>query len=390
MRNITVYPSSAKGVMAAPSSMEEALPAIVLAAITKTSVRGAGSSADTVSIFNGLFALGAKFRQQEDVVTFYKEPQLGDAKIECTHNVLMLLLPLCIVLGGEYTFLGEFDRSIIQRLESLDIDWSVSEQGVTIRTIPRGKDIVIEENDFLNGFLLSLPMMDGAKIIYNGKGKSTELVLEMMRGFGFSIDDSDGGFEIVKHREVNTNFIYSVGGDYGRAAYLLLAGFLAGEVGVTGLLADSMQSKRKVIEQLKELKLDIQEMNGAVFAKKSRIEVESIDISKMAEPIVVLVLACFCKGKCVIKNVDQLSRGSAKEFDTIAKVLQKMGADIIRIGQEYFITGKRKLFGGNVDVHNNQNMAMAMAAVGLVSEIGVTLSKAPSLEAFHSLGVTIQ
>ena len=64
MRNVTIYPSSANGVVAAPASMEEALPAILLAAITKTSVRGAGTSPDTISMFNGLFALGARFRQQ--------------------------------------------------------------------------------------------------------------------------------------------------------------------------------------------------------------------------------------------------------------------------------------------------------------------------------------
>jgi len=43
MRSVTVYPGGANGVVAAPPSLAEALPAIVLAAITKTSVRGNGS-----------------------------------------------------------------------------------------------------------------------------------------------------------------------------------------------------------------------------------------------------------------------------------------------------------------------------------------------------------
>ncbi len=96
MRNTTVYPGSANGVVAAPPSLDEALSAIVLAAITRTSVRGAGSSPDTISMFNGLFAMGAKFRQQEDVVTFYTAPKSGSASIECTHEVLVLLMPLGI------------------------------------------------------------------------------------------------------------------------------------------------------------------------------------------------------------------------------------------------------------------------------------------------------
>ncbi len=389
MKSITVYPGSANGIAAAPPSMEEALPAILLAAITKTSVRAMGSTGDTVSMFNGLFALGAKFRQQDEVVTFYTVPEKGSAKIACTHKVLVLLLPLCAVLGGEYTFLGEFDRHIISAIESLGIDWSVGEEGVTIETKPQISDIVLDEETFETGVILAMPLMKGAKVLRSGEGKSQELILTMMRDFGIRVSDQDG-YAITGQRKTDTNYSYSVGGDYGEAAYLLLAGFLSGEVGVTGLLADSMQSGRRVIEELKGLKLNVQDMNGAVFAKRSRITEEIIDVSAMAEPPVVLVLACFCKGKCVIKNADRLNAQKQEEFYLIAKALQSIGADIIKIGQEYFITGKRKLFGGNVDAHHNRHAAICLAVAGLSSEIGVTLNNAPSMDALVSLGVTIQ
>ena len=54
MKSVTIYPGSANGVVAAPASLAEALPAIVLAAITKTSVRAMGSNPDTICMFNGL------------------------------------------------------------------------------------------------------------------------------------------------------------------------------------------------------------------------------------------------------------------------------------------------------------------------------------------------
>lgn len=389
MKSVTVYPGSASGVVPAPPSLEEALPAIVLAAITKTSVRAIGSTRDTVSMFNGLFALGAQFRQQDDVVTFYSVPKQSSVKMECTHRVLLLLLPLCAVLGGEYTFLGEFDSHTISAIKHLGIDWSVGEKGVTIKTPPRIGDIALEDETFAAGFMLTLPMMQGSAVLRLGTGTSQKLILKIMHEFGFNISDQDG-YTINKQREIDTRYIYSVGGDYGEAALLLLAGFLSGEVGVTGLLAGSLQSGRSVIDDFVGLKLHVQEMNGAVFAKRSRMNEDIIDVSCMAVPSAVLVLACFCKGKCVIKNADRLGPKEQEEFYLIAKELQSIGADIIKIGQEYFITGKKKLFGGNVDAHHNQHAATCLAAAGLCSEIGVTLNNAPPVDALASLGITIQ
>ncbi|MBT7122504.1 MAG: hypothetical protein HN948_05775, partial [Clostridia bacterium] len=226
MRNTTVYPGSANGVVTAPSSLDEALSAIVLAAITRTSVRGAGSSVDTISMFNGLFAMGAKFRQQEDVVTFYTAPKKGSANIECTHKVLVFLLPLCIALGGEYTFLGEFDSHIIAGLKSLDIDWSVSEKGVTIRSNRQNRDTALEDETFAAGFMLTLPLNESAKLSCSSGKKFAELTVAIMQDFGYRLFDQEG-YSIAKHRKVDTNYIYSVGGDYGKSAYLLLAGFLS-------------------------------------------------------------------------------------------------------------------------------------------------------------------
>lgn len=211
----------------------------------------------------------------------------------------------------------------------------------------------------------------------------------MMRKFGFVVSEQNG-YTIAEQREVDENYIYSVGADYGKAAYLLLTGFLSGEVGVTGLLADSLQPKKSVIDELKGMKLNLHEMNGAVFAKKSRVSDEVIDVSTTAEPPVALVLACFCKGKCVIKNANLLFGKRKEEFDLTAKAMRSIGADIIQIGEEFFITGKKKLFGGNANAHNNQNVALALAAAGLCSEIGVTLSNAPIMSELIGLGVSVQ
>ena len=70
--------------------------------------------------------------------------------------------------------------------------------------------------------------------------------------------------------------------------------------------------------------------------------------------------------------------------------MQSIGADIVQIGEEFFITGKKKLFGGNADAHHSQNVAMALAAAGLCSEIGVALSNAPEMKALSGLGVSVQ
>ena len=234
MRSVTVYPGKASGIVPAPPSVDEELRAIILASITKTGILQSDSCCEDEDLFNALFSMGAKFRKQDETITFYSSPKEDTAALKCSRSVYKYILPLCAVLGGEYSFPPECKCDEIKSLEILGIECSCNKEEIKLRGRVRPGDIVLEDSRLLDGFLLCLPLMKGAALRC-GLNSGTELTLSILKEFGYKID-SRNGFRIEKDRYPDESYVFRAGGDYAMSAYMMLFGFLGGEAGVTGLL----------------------------------------------------------------------------------------------------------------------------------------------------------
>lgn len=383
--DVTVYSGAAEGVVSAPSCTIEAQQALILAAITKTGVRGSGNSDVTKKLLNALTELGARYRIEDDVILFYESPKSCKGVISCSEDTSALLLPLCAVLGGEYTFLGYFDSSFAEAMAKTGVQCTVSSTGLKLKGKINKDEIELVCDDLLAGFVLVLPLIENMKLVYSRKRNGVDFTLQILKSFGFSVSERDG----YKLRSYNKepDFVYNVGGDYGEAVYLMLPGFAAGEVGITGLLSDSLQPKRIVIEELKGYKLNVQELYGAAFVKKSRMKAEVIDISQSIEPSAVLLLSCLGKGRCVIKNASLLKANIKEEFEAVLNGLKNIGADVMQIGDDVFVDGKSKLFGGTADAKESRHISLVFAAAALVSEAGVRIQNCADISELRMLGI---
>ena len=386
MKRVTVYPGKATGIVPAPPSVDEELRAIILASITKTGVWQTDSCCETEALFNALFSMGAKFRKQDETITFYSSPKGGTAALECSRSVFKFILPLCAVLGGEYSFSPECSCDEVKSLECLGIQYSCDNEEMKLKGRINPGDIVIEDSRLLDGFLLCLPLMKGAAL-YCSSSTGAELTLSILKDFGYKIDSSSG-FSIEKDRYPDESFVFRAGGDYAMSAYMMLFGFFGGESGVTGLLAESAQPQKRIIEEFRNLKLNVQEYSGAVFAKKSRASTEVIDISASVEPAAILTACCFGRGRCVIKNSDDIEEVSKRDFEIVLAGLKAIGADITQIGRDMLISGRQTLPGGSVDARGSKRASLAFAAAALQSETGVSINRTCGLEWLSALGIS--
>lgn len=385
--DVTVYQGAAEGVVSAPSCTIEVQRALILAAITKAGVRGSGDNDVTKELLNALTKLGARYRREDDVILFYEAPHSCSAVISCSKDNTALLLPLCAAIVGEYTFLGQFDSSFAEAMAKTGVECTVDNTGLKLKGGIDKDEIELVDSEFLDRFLLVLPLLKNTRLNYSGNRRGVDFTLQILKSFGYSISERDGYKLRSDNKELN--FIYNVGGDYGEAVYLMLLGFAVGEVGVTGLLFDSLQPKRRVIEELKGYKLNVQELYGAVFAKKSRMKAEVIDISQSTEPSAVLLLASLGKGRCVIKNASLLKANIKEEFEAAIIGLKSIGADVMQIGDDIFVGGKSKLFGGTADAKGNKRLSLVFAAAALVSEAGVRIQNCTDISELRLLGISL-
>jgi 5-enolpyruvylshikimate-3-phosphate synthase len=387
MKTVTVYPGKASGIISAPPSIDEKLRAIILAALTKTSIWQTCSCCETEDIYNTLFEMGARFRQQDEMVTFYAPPKKSTATIKCNLSTFYLILPLCAVLGGEYRFTSEYDSEAVKTLSGMGIECWRDKGGITVCGKLNTESIELCDKMLLEGFLLCLPLMKDGMLHCNGLDGGAELTLSIMRGFGYTVSEN-GGYCIKKDRYVNDDFSFRVSGDYSKAVYLMLFGFFGGEVGVMGLLADSTQPQKKILDELKALKLGVAEYSGAVFAKKSRAVSGFLDISKSVEPAAVLALCCFGKGECTIRNKEAIEPQKRLDFDIVLAGLKDLGADISEIGSDILVSGRRTILGGRADAIGSEKASLVFAAAALLSETSARICNAAGLEFLPALGVS--
>jgi 3-phosphoshikimate 1-carboxyvinyltransferase len=80
---------------------------------------------------------------------------------------------------------------------------------------------------------------------------------------------------------------------------------------------------------------------------------------------IIMVAACFAKGKTVIKGIEELRVKETDRVYSMVTNLQKIGADIEAKGKFIIINGGRLLAGARVSSFGDHRTAMSMLVAGL-------------------------
>ena len=387
-----IRPSEIRGSIAAPASKSDAQRAIAAATLARgQSVIERMTGCDDVDAALELArAFGASVYTVGDVTHISGGSSLSRNEFDCGESGLSLRLFSFLVAlhTGSFTMTG---RGTLLRRPLQDLEAALSAFGVTSRSNngflplkiagPLRRGVVSldasESSQHVTGLLFALPLCSGDSELMLVKPTSIpylRMTISVLRRFGVVIDPSES-FERfrIPGDQVYVPARYVVEGDWSAAAFLLVAGAIAGEVSVTNLRTDSLQADRAVLDALRRCGAQVTEEQGRVSVQSSELSAFHFDARHAPDLFPPLTaLACYCKGTSVLEGAGRLAHKESDRAAALVREFSALGASIRRRGDCIEVTGGT-FPGGNVSVHNDHRIAMAASIAALGSRNGVTL-----------------
>jgi 3-phosphoshikimate 1-carboxyvinyltransferase len=243
----------------------------------------------------------------------------------------------------------------------------------------RGGKLTIDasvSSQFLAGLLMALPLCDTDSEIRAVGLKSkgyVAMTIAVMRDFGIRICNHSFRKFGIPGRQRYAPCMYVVEGDWSGAAFMLVAGAVAGNVTVAGLRPDSLQPDKAVLVALKKAGATVRLGRNTACVSKNRLAPFLFDVSECPDLFPPLaVLAANCSGKSIIRGTGRLRHKESNRMETIASEFARIGVEVRARPDEVEIRGGH-IQGGRIDSHGDHRIAMAGAVAALTSERGVTI-----------------
>jgi len=250
----------------------------------------------------------------------------------------------------------------------IEVDGSLSSQFLTGLLMAYGatgaKDVTITVRD-----LKSKPYID--------------LTLQVMKHFGWEVENKN--FEEFYFRNSTPNSKlqtpnYTVEGDWSGAAFLLVAGAIAGPIIVKGLDTFSTQADKAIIQALTDCgcQLSIQHDQieiGPLPLKAFHFNAN--DCPDLFPPLV--ALAAYCEGTTVIEGVNRLTHKESNRSLSLQQEFAKLGIEIKLQGDLMLIKGGTVVKGATTHSHHDHRIAMACAVAALKAEGEVIIEDAEAI-----------
>ena len=163
--------------------------------------------------------------------------------------------------------------------------------------------------------------------------------------------------------------VYTVEGDWSGAAFLLVAGAIAGGITVKGLDVFSTQADKAVLKALIDCgtSISIEEkqitINNSLASAGKAFHFNATDCPDLFPPLV--ALAAYCNGTTVIEGVSRLAHKESNRAITLQQEFLKMGIEIKLQDDLMMIKGGEGVKGAKVHSRHDHRIAMACAVAAL-------------------------
>jgi 3-phosphoshikimate 1-carboxyvinyltransferase len=249
-------------------------------------------------------------------------------------------------------------------------------------------------SQFLTGMLMAYAATEKQDIeikVIDLKSKPyIDLTLAVLNAFGWKVEHTNyESFRFLAHAPLQPVIEYTVEGDWSGAAFLLVAGAIAGPIKVKGLQLNSTQADKKIIEALLSAKANmIQEEDGILIGPSSdnstayandliAFEFDATDCPDLFPPLV--ALASVCNGVTKIKGVSRLAHKESDRGLTLQTEFAKMGVQIELVGDEMHIHGGTAIQSATVFSQHDHRIAMACGVAALVANGPIEITEAEAI-----------
>lgn len=389
-----VGPSKIEGEIKAQPSKSIMQRAVAIAALAEgtTTITNPSFCDDSLAAIEIARAMGATIEVGDDCVKITPSSQLKSKLWNCNESGLCMRMfsPIAALFSEEITLVGAEQlmrrpvNMIEKPLQDLGANCKTNNglPPVTVKGSMQGGVTSVDgstTSQFISGLLIALPLCEkDSRIDFRDLRSSGYILLteSMVFLFGARVrfDPSLECF-LVEGNQGYASRKYEVDGDWSSAAFMLVAGAIAGDV-IVNQLSSSIQPDQGIKTVLTDVGAEIKYDNETISVVKKELRAFEYDATHSPDLFPPLVaLACNCKGISRIIGVERLRHKESDRASTLVQEFTKIGADIKTIGNAIEITGK-KLTGGEVDSHGDHRIAMACAIAALNSEKGVEIENA--------------
>jgi 3-phosphoshikimate 1-carboxyvinyltransferase len=400
---VKIQPGKISGNIDAPTSKSSMQRACAAALLNdgKTIIGNPGRSNDDLAALGVIDNLGAKVLQQSTNELFIESEGVKPVSREmnCGESGLgiRMFAPIAalsdqeIIINGTGSLLSrpmDFFDEIFPKL-GIEIESNHGKLPIKIKGPLKPVDITIDgslSSQFLTGLLMAYGKAATKPVtitVNNLKSKPyIDLTLQVMQEFGYSvINHQYESFEIhpvnlPSHQPKN----YLVEGDWSGAAFLLVAGAIAGEITIKGLNVFSSQADKAILRALtmSEAVVSIAEDQIVIGPGKLKaFHFDATDCPDLFPPLV--ALASFCEGTTVIEGVSRLAHKESNRGLTLQEEFGKMGIEITLQDDLMLVKGGTGLKAAIVNSHHDHRIAMACAVAALRAEGETTIEEAEAI-----------
>ena len=404
---VKIKPSNISGSVQAPASKSSMQRACALALITEgeTIIHNPGKSNDDLAALDVIQKLGAIVKQSDnDLLISSKGVNPVSSEVDCGESGLGLRMfaPIAalssreIILNGSGSLLQRpmnFFDEIFPLLE-IQIQSNKGRLPIKIKGPLQPDNIIIDgslSSQFLTGLLIAYAKACtkpvSIKVIDLKSKPYIDLTLDVMKDFGWNVENKN--YEefyfnpnVLKASPIGGGLVgaYTVEGDWSGAAFLLVAGAIAGEITVEGLDINSAQADKEILSGLKLAGAKISVNDNKIIIGPTALtsfNFDATDCPDLFPPLV--ALAAYCNGTTVIKGVTRLTHKESNRALSLQEVFKKLGVDIVVNGDEMLIVGNAGLKGAIVQSHHDHRIAMACAIAALRADGEVSIENAEAI-----------
>jgi 3-phosphoshikimate 1-carboxyvinyltransferase len=413
----TVYPNTLRGEQVAPaskSSMQRACAAALLHHGT-TQIFNPGHSNDDLAAIDVIQKLGAIVKTEDgsnekintaSIIVHSDGVKPIGASMNCGESGLGIRMFTPIAALSEQSITIEGKGSLLKRpmhffdtiFPKLGIDIQ-SQSGylpITIKGPLKPANIEVDgslSSQFLTGLLMAYAATDQTNAVIEVQDLKSkpyiDLTLSVLNAFGWNVQHQDyKRFEFLAHPPLTKHIDYTVEGDWSGAAFLLVAGAIAGPITVKGLQLDSTQADKAVLQALKAsgASIDIQDHaiqigpakdSAGNFIPLNAFEFDATDCPDLFPPLV--ALAAVCKGVTIIHGVSRLAHKESDRGLTLQTEFAKLGIQIELNRDRMLVHGGTGIKGAEVFSQHDHRIAMASGIAALCADGPITITDAEAV-----------